>query len=284
VYQHPLTTGDPVFLKLIDRLNVGFRYDFEAEGDHDLAGRASLVAVVSQENGWKREIPLVAAESFSGDSLDFSGTLDLAHLTQQLQQMQRLTGQESDIYSVDLEATVDVEGVVQGTKFSDTFEPTLPMQLDGTSLDVAPSETSEGFSEQAATSRSRSVPVPATKEAAIDLGPLHLSLANARTVGVAGGILCLILLIAFGIPLLVAYRRDEATKISARYGPLLVPMRSVSGIEGSLAEVDDIEALVRLADRYDRLVLHEQNNGVHRYFVEGDGVVYFYQAKEEASA
>ena len=284
VYQHSIQTGDPVFLKLVSSLNVRFGYKFEVEGSHDVAGRASLVAVVSQQNGWKREIPMVAAQTFSGDTATVSGTLNLERLRRTLNEMQRLTGQEADIYSVEIAPSIDVSGNIQGTDFSDTFEPSLSLQLTTTTLGMPPTDEGEGSDVQASSSREGSVLVPTMQDDELRLGPLHTSIANARMVGLIGGIASLVLLIAFGIPLMGAYRRDEATRINARYGPLLVPMRSVSGINGALAEVDDMEALVRIADRYDRLVLHEQHDGVHRYYVEGDGVVYFYKTEEEASA
>jgi hypothetical protein len=282
VYQHQIETGDPVFLRLVTDVQVGYKYELELDASHNIAGTTSMVAVISQQNGWKREIRLGGTQSFSGDTAEVSGNLDLERVVEELHRVEQLTGQEADLYQLDLIATTEVEGEIEGSPVSDTFESNLPMQLDDTTVQMAPSETEDA--DRLSTSRSRSLPVPATKDAQLSLGPLDLSVSSARTIGPVGAGVCLLFLLAFGIPLLGAYRKDEASRIRARYGPLLVPMRSVSGIEGTMAEVDDMEALVRIADRYDRLVLHEHREGVHRYIVEGDGVVYFYRAKEEASA
>jgi hypothetical protein len=46
---------------------------------------------------------------------------------------------------------------------------------------------------------------------------------------------------------------------------------------GRLVEVATMDGLARLAERYDRMILHEDNRGTHRYFVEEAGVAYYYQ-------
>jgi len=52
---------------------------------------------------------------------------------------------------------------------------------------------------------------------------------------------------------------------------------------GRLAELGDMESLVAIAQRYDRLILHQRHEGVHYYLVEDDGAVYRYQAREEGA-
>jgi hypothetical protein len=282
VYQHEIETGDPVFLKLVTDVKVNYEYRLDLDASHNIAGTTAMVAVISQQNGWTRRIRLAPSQSFTGDSAQLSGNLDLERVVKKLHMVEQLTGQEADLYQLDLIAHTEVEGEIQGSRFSDTFDSSLPMQLDDTTVQMAPSDSETA--DQLSSSRSQSLPVPATRDTQLSLGPLDLSVSSARLVGPIGAGACLLLILVFGIPLLGAYRKDEASRIHARYGPLLVPMRSVSGIEGAMAEVDDMEALVRIADRYDRLVLHENREGVHRYIVEGDGVVYVYRAKEEASA
>jgi hypothetical protein len=45
-----------------------------------------------------------------------------------------------------------------------------------------------------------------------------------------------------------------------------------------------MDALVRVAERYDRLILHEQRGDVHAFLVDDGGLVYRYDAGGAAGA
>ena len=45
--------------------------------------------------------------------------------------------------------------------------------------------------------------------------------------------------------------------------------------------MDDIEALARIAERYERMILHEAGNGFDTFTVADDGVLYQYVAEAE---
>jgi hypothetical protein len=47
-------------------------------------------------------------------------------------------------------------------------------------------------------------------------------------------------------------------------------------VERQLVEVADIEALARIAERYDRMILHEQGADADTFAVADDGVLYRY--------
>ncbi|HET7483568.1 MAG TPA: signal peptidase I, partial [Actinomycetota bacterium] len=252
VYQRDIQAGDPVFLKLVDRLRVSFDYAFESDSDHNVEGTASMDAVLGQTNGWTHTIPLVPEQTFTGDRAHMTGTLDLDEVRSAITDVERLTGDAVDVYSVTLEPRVHATGTLGGAALDVSFHPTLPMQIDDTTLQALPG--SDGEPPELTTTSSDRVLAVADRAKELDAGPLHVTVATARYVGLVGGIAALLALILFGIPFLGAYRKDEASRIHARYGPLLVPTRSVSGINGALAEMDGIEDLVRIADRYDRLV------------------------------
>ena len=76
-------------------------------------------------------------------------------------------------------------------------------------------------------------------------------------------------------------REDDPDRIRQRYGPLLVPVAWMQRARvETVVAVTSMEALVRLAERYDRAILHEESTGVHTYFVEDAGVVYRFEAQE----
>jgi hypothetical protein len=98
----------------------------------------------------------------------------------------------------------------------------------------------------------------------VSLGFVRLSVSSARTIALAAiAILtCALLAILFFIRPLLAIarprRRDESASIMARYGSLIVPVAHVWQLPGvAVIDVSDMDALARIAERYDRSILHE---------------------------
>jgi len=103
--------------------------------------------------------------------------------------------------------------------------------------------------------------------------------ATARWISLAGlaAALCVLLgVLTFG-PRMIGRGDDKAIRIRKRYGHWLVPVDRVpEPLESKLVEVGDIKTLVRLAERYDRMILHESRDGAHTFCVAEDGVLYRY--------
>jgi hypothetical protein len=109
------------------------------------------------------------------------------------------------------------------------------------------------------------------------LARLRMSAALARVVGPVG------LLAALAAALLAARRlrrdrrADEPTRIQSRYGEeMIAAVQSTLTRGGDLVEVESIEALARLAERYQSLMIHERTESGHAYLVADNGTVYAY--------
>ena len=97
----------------------------------------------------------------------------------------------------------------------------------------------------------------------------------------AGGALLAVLSILL---LVVLAKRNapfgEAGRIQAQFGHLIVP---IAGTAEDLAwapfDVPNIEALVRLAEACDRLILHYREDTLDTYLVNDEGTVYRYQSR-----
>jgi hypothetical protein len=70
---------------------------------------------------------------------------------------------------------------------------------------------------------------------------------------------------------------DEPAQIASRHGAWLVDVAPRPRADASILDVTSMEGLVRLAERYERMILHEFFEGAHSYLVEEDGVVYRYR-------
>jgi hypothetical protein len=72
---------------------------------------------------------------------------------------------------------------------------------------------------------------------------------------------------------------DEAARIQAEYGHLIVPVvLGPDGLGGPPVDVPTIAALARLAECGQRLILHSRDNSRDTYLVNDEGTVYRYRA------
>src|SRR5207253_11069343 len=128
------TTGDPLFLRLVQDANVGFAYRFVTTAGHRVQGVAGLTATVASTNGWKRTIVLAAPRPFDGDRVTVNGTIDLKALGSLLLHLESTT-QVAGSYTVTLTPRVKAHGSVSGEPVTAEFAPALGFSLDVTELE-----------------------------------------------------------------------------------------------------------------------------------------------------
>ena len=277
-------TGQPVFLKLVRSLKVAFDYQASSSGALSLSGKASLVATVSGDGGqWVRRFTLAPERSFSGSQVQIAGILNLAYLHSLMLELQTVTGVPIDSFEVTLQPHVQGSGLVAGDTLEADFAPTYLLSLDYNQLTpetTGPSGPLTG-----------NTPLQTQTESGTKSEPAHLALRLATpTVNQARLLSLLLLALAAGLAVLVFVhlrlrpQLDEPGEIERKYGDLLVPVGRVRDNWTDPVEVESIEALVHLAERYDRAILHVIDGGiVHHYLVEEEGSIYRYVAFENVS-
>jgi signal peptidase I len=267
-----VSTGEPVFQRLVHRLRISFTYRLESEQPVTASGRIALDARISDGRGWERTLPLVAERPFTDGDATVSGVLDLERLQRITDEVRDLTGSAQAAYTVAVLPRVDVAGNVGREKVDATFAPALSLVAGDLRLqpDLQGAEGVGPFAPREPGTGTRIVP------AEVSLGALSLSVANARRVSLLG----IALLLLLGGVVLVAGRRrpdrDEHERILARYGPLLLPVSSRSGNWEHVIELADIEALVRLAEHQGKLILRISEGNNRSYVVEDGATAYRY--------
>jgi hypothetical protein len=116
--------------------------------------------------------------------------------------------------------------------------------------------------------------------------------AFGRTVGVARvrrlaevlGLVGLVLAGLGGALMLTGRREQEAIRICRKYDDWIVDV--LPDPQRALAErrVPSIAALARLAERYERMILHERRDGADAFVVEDGGIVYAYVVRDWSRA
>ncbi|MGH2890388.1 MAG: hypothetical protein ACRDNJ_12255, partial [Solirubrobacteraceae bacterium] len=278
-----IATGEPVFLSLRHRIQVHAAYRFRTEASTSLRGTESLSLRLTGPTGWTRTLPLTSPQRFSGSRATASAWLDLRSLQALLNRVQRLTGGVSGgDFGVTMVANVHVRGSVARIPLHAKISPSLNLQLTPQELQPTGSSAAQPGSSGPSASRPRtkgSVLAPATAANTLGVGPVSLSVSTLRLLALIGLALSLV---GAGVAALLLRRRnqfDEAARIEAQYGHLLVSIAPGDDLGWPPVDVTSIGALVRLAESSGQLILHSHDDDADVYLVNDQGSVYRYRAK-----
>jgi len=268
-------TGEPVFRQVSDGVDVRVRYTLAAENLHDTGGVYQLVAEISDANGWKQSIVLQPDTAFTGDSFSTTGVVEFDDVTALIDRLERETGVVHQQYTLAIVPKVTVQGVIGEQVLSSVFSPRLTFLMDAFVLrlanqDVAVSESLTPVQTGAVTQSQR---VPNT----ISVVNLGLDVATARWVALAGLIASLGAILPLGLLTLLGRQSDDPASIQARYGALIMSVRSVDiASKSHLIDVGRFEDLARLAGKENQMVLVELTGNRHVYYVQGREAMYRY--------
>jgi signal peptidase I len=253
-------TGEPLFTHVVNSVALGFGYRFDAAAAHSLTGKASLDATIASSSGWQTTFPLAPPTVFSGDHAQLRASLNLGSLLALVRRVQATTA-VSGSYTLTLIPHVSVSGTMDALALHAKFSP--QMQFAVNQLEVQPATPSGGSS--AAQSPTAQFEPTASGSATgrryqpypLSLGAVHTSVKTAREIvigGVAAVLCAMLLVLAFMRP----RRTDEAQAILARHSRSIVEVDRVWQLPGTpVIDVADIDALVRIAEHYERTILFE---------------------------
>jgi len=263
-------TGDPLFTHVVGSAQLHLAYRFASTAPHTLTGKAALYASMASSSGWKTTFALGRPQRFHGDSAQLSATLDLVSLLALVRHVEATTD-VSGSYTLTLAPHLSVGGSLGALPLHATYSPQLKFAVN--QLEVQPAAAAAGSSSAAlgttpfSSSTRGSVSGRHHESNFLALGPVRLAVATARWSALGGAALVICLLLAMRT-LLRPRERDESQTIRARYGRLIVPVERVWHLpELAVIDVPDIEALVRIAEHYERSILHEQSEDGEAFWV-----------------
>ena len=278
VYERDVSTGDPLFLSVVKKVDVRLDYTFETDAAVDLATKGSIDARLSAANGWTRTFEVLGPTEIEG-SEGLEGTLDLAVISAAIRDVEKATGVVQQAYQLDLVAPIEVSGTMEGAPLEDRYESSLAFNLDAQQLQLQrePEGPPPAIGEPIVTEDQRAIVAAEEVPARVEVAGLSVPVQQGRLIAVIGFVVCALGALATGIPTLRAQKRDEPSRIQARYGSWLVPARSLDlSPDRPSVEVESIEALARVAERFDLPILYHHSGDEHYYVVEGGPAVYVY--------
>jgi signal peptidase I len=276
-------TGDPLFTHVVSAVQVRFGYQFGTASTHKLSGKARLDATIASSSGWQKTFELGSPQRFRGDKTALVATLDLPALLALVAHVEATTA-VSGSYTLTLSPQLNVRGTLDARPLQASFSPQLKFALN--KLEVQPIVGGGGSQSAAhskaapfASSAAGSVKGRREQSSSLALGPVRLTVAAARWIALGGAALLICALLALR-GLLKGRSRDESQSIKARYGRLIVPVERVWHLpELAVIDLPDIEALVRIAEHYDRSILHEQTEEGEAFWVTDESGQFRYAVR-----
>jgi signal peptidase I len=280
-------TGDPLFTHVISAVELRFGYLFHTAARHSLTGKASLYGTLASTSGWQATLALGPPTYFRGNRTLVAARLDLTSLLALMRRVETTTA-VSGSYTLTLVPHVSVAGSLDGLPLRTTFSPRIQFSLN--QLEVQPVVSGGGSVAGGQSPASLFAPYASGSVTGKRYQPLYLSLKVARlpvatarwiALGAIAIVVCVLLaILAFAAP----RPRDESAAIRARYGRLIVPVARVWQLPGiAVIDVADMEALVRIAEHYDRSILHETDDESEAFWVTDESGQFRYAVGAWAS-
>ena len=280
-----VVTGDPLFTRLVGVVGFRFAYRFGATAPNSLVGNASLDMTIASTSGWQRTVAFGRATRFRGDRALVTARLNLHSLPALLNRLAQATAVGGS-YTLTIVPHVTATGSLAGLPLSTTFSPPFEFSLTPAELEpeaAGPVNLTGGQPPASPLDPSAPGSVKGRRNAPLFLSFrfVRLSVATARGIAL-DALAAVVCAIAVLLALVGLRRRDESAAIRSRYRRWLVPVAHVRQRPGAeVIEVEDMEALVRIATRYERMILHESREGSDVFCVADDGVVYRYAVGPE---
>ena len=257
-------TGDPVYTALADALTVSYVQSLASAGDLRTDGTVRLSLSLTAPDGWTAEldggspVPMQDSVATATVELDTVGAAALlaAHYYE--------VGVDAGTATLTVTPEVDVDGTVEGVPFALTPPTALSFSLDPAALRITEAKALQ-------TSGGTTVTVEELVPRSFPLGPVRLSLGDARVLAL--GVTVLALLASVVATWLGGTRTSPVHAfLQRRAGRVL----AVAGFvpDGTVVEVADPEAIYKVAERLDGLVLHHSGPAGDTFAVRDVGTTY----------
>ena len=276
-------TGEPIFRKLMNQLQLRFSYTASADEPHQLAGSYRMLAEISAADGWKRSVELLPTSQFTGEHFATQARLNLDDIQALIDAMEQQTGLIHQHYTLALVPEVTLSGTLGGQALHDTFAPRLEFQLSA--LELQQQRDSTRSDDPLAPSQKGLIKRTQASPATLGVFGLALDAGLTRWLATIAAVLAGGTAVALSIKLAMANSTNEPARIRRQYGQLLVAVNdSDLSDTDHVVDVATIADLVRIADRDERMILYTRRGAVHYYMVPIAGVNYQYRSVDAVAA
>lgn len=267
-----IKSGDPIFPRLTCLLDVNLQYTLIAPQAANVTGTYLLTAVIrEQTSGWERRVPLQDETAFSGPTFGTTAKLDLCKMELLTQSLEQETDFHPGVYTLSVVPNVKVQGELLGRSLDGSFDSSLDFLYDRVHFYLIQNEDVDN-------------PLSLTETGTIQgerkevntitfLGG-ELSVPVLRWLSAMGLAASLAVLVVMGLRLRTLSQKDQAQFLRVKYDAVIVDIQEAESLGTNCVDVMSVDALAKLAERFNGMILHVENRGVHRYFVQSGGITY----------
>lgn len=267
-----IKSGDPIFPRLTCLVDVNLQYTLIAPQAVDVTGSYQLTAVIrEQTSGWQRSVSLQDETSFSGNTFGTTAKLDLCKMGSLTQALEQETDFHPGVYTLSVIPNVKVQGELLGRALDGQFDASVDFLYDrvhfyvirnedvDNPLTVTETEVIQGERKETNTFAffGTEVPVP-----------------MLRWLSGVGLMISLTGLLMMGLRLQTLSRKNQAQFLRVKYDSLIVDVQHMDSPGTNCVEVMSIDALAKLAERFNAVILHVESGDSHQYVVQAGGTSY----------
>ncbi len=268
-------TGDPLYSPLVRDLRVTAGDRLTSPSAYELRGTVRLRGTVANSSGWSRSFWLgPPAQIKSGHALA-TANVPVAQFNALVNRVTSQIGLAAGSYALTIVPQLSLSGELGGQPISNVAQPSLSLNLNGSQL-LAGSSASGSTGPNPALVHTTTGSVSTAHSTVDTLASVPIK--TVRLIGIAGVVLfgALALLLGLRPP---GTRPDQAEHINNRYRHLIVPVSEIhTDPDNPPIEVTTIEALAQLAQRSERLILHDHRPDVDNYLIDDQGTLFRFQA------
>jgi signal peptidase I len=277
-----LQSGQPIFPKATCVIDISFQYTLVGNQVEETVGSHQITAILTEpQSGWHRSVPLHPIEPFAGSTFDIQANLDLCQVINMLEAMEADTGFRPSSYNLSIVPAVTVSGSLSGRELNDTFEPHLSFKYNRTHFylvtgdsDSNPLNPSETRLLQGERVEPNLLPILGLEPKVPTLRIISLLILGLSLGGIA----------VFSMQIQNLARNNQPAFVRMKYDALIVDVKGESIQDSPRSmDVNSIDDLAKLAERYNVMILHDKSGPTHSYYVQGDGIIYRYQIEEPDS-
>jgi signal peptidase I len=282
-----VTTGAPIYVQLVHRVTITAAYQLTSTAPYRLHGSIRMLGSLTNSSGWSRSISLGSPTRFVGDRAAASATINLSRLESLTNRIAaQIGGDAGGSYTLAIVPEVKLAGEIAGEPVSIGYSPSLNVELGQAQLlsgasAIAPPGSIAGSAQQGLV-RSAAGTVTSSRTSVGTLGGVPAD--TVRWIALSA------LVLASGLALLAGWREfrtspDADKKINSRYKHLIVPVAPIeTNPDHPPIDVSSIDALAQLAERSERLILHDHQEDVDNYLVDDEGTWFRYREMRVSDA
>jgi hypothetical protein len=278
-----IKSGDPIFTKSTCAVAVNFQYTLIAAQAENLTGTYQLTAILSEEvSGWQRVIPLQEETAFSGTGFGTSTRLDLCKISSLTQSLEQGTDFHPGTYTLIISPNIKIDGEVSGRALKGTFNSGLTFRHDHVKFYL--------FREDAQGTPMAVTETGVLREARKEINTILLlgaevSIPTLRWMALFGLLASCSGLVWLGLRLQSLSRLDQEKFLHIRYGSMMIDVQNADSLlPATLIDVQSMDALAKLAERFNAMILHEAGTGPPTYYVQVGGTTYRFMIGADKTA